>query len=158
MAKSSIELTGLKSWESLEKKLKEPITKEDGDEMGELFVSQMRDLISKGISPIRGVGRFPGYKNPVKYPGKRKDARPVNLYLSGQMMSALGFKTKKTRDGLEVTISYQDSEAETKERGHRDGAKGQPKRPTIPLGSEQIAVTIERSIVNLFKQILSKIK
>lgn len=54
--------------------------------------------LSRGQSPVKGQKRLQRYKDPDKYPGKRKSKRPVNLKLSGNFYNSLGFKKKK--DGV----------------------------------------------------------
>lgn len=53
---------------------------------------QSIDFMRKGISPVQGVKRYAAYKDPKKYPGKRKPKTPVNLKLSGDLYRSLGFK------------------------------------------------------------------
>lgn len=112
------------------------LTKNDARSIGVAIVQEMKALISKGISPIKGIGRFPAYKNPregypasikKQYPNKR--TTPVNLKLTGRQLADLGYSV--TKNGIE--IGYSSRDAIEKERGHREGVNGQPKRPTIPL-------------------------
>ena len=50
-------------------------------EIGDVIVDEMKDLISKGISPIEGKGRFPAYK----WAAARKDVvDTVNRFTKGQ--------------------------------------------------------------------------
>ncbi len=75
----------------------------------EEVLEEMRDMIVKGISPIRGRGRFPAYlhagkkgKYPAnqknKYPTKRQ--RPVNLLLSGDFLRALTYRIYPAKFGF----------------------------------------------------------
>ena len=156
-SKNSFEITGIDKVEKLLDGIKDPINRSDGLELGNIVVSEMKNLIAKGISPIKGMGRFPGYKNPDKYPGDLKSKRPVNLYgfSKNHMLDSLKVKSsRKGNNGCEVIIGYADEESNLKEQGHREGVKGQPKRPTIPTGSEEIAVSIERKIIDYIKNIL----
>lgn len=147
--------------------LKTAFTKKEAQELGDDVVFQMKQLIAKGISPIRSVGRFPAYKGAGKkgrypqsvqsrYPGKRD--RPVNLKLSGEFLNDLTFKVKPGTAGkhASVEIGYYTRSEQDKERSHRDGTNGQPKRPTIPQGSEQFAVTIQRTILNRLREAITK--
>lgn len=125
--------------------LRNPLTREEASKMGTRMVMVMKDLISKGISPIRGKGKFPRYKNPDKYPGDRKNHSPVNLKLSGDFLNNLLSKVVTLGPNkFAVEIGYRDDDQAIKERGHREGANGQPKRPTIPnpKGREQFAESI----------------
>lgn len=110
--------------------------------IGETAIAGMKDLISKGFSPIAGKGRFPAYKNKDKYPGKRKLPRPVNLYLSGDFLDSLSSKNLKRS----VSFFYKGRENQLKETGHAEGHNGQPKRPTIPEKGERFAKIIELDI------------
>lgn len=142
--------------------------KEDAKELGEAVVLEMKTMIAKGMSPIRGVGRFPGYKHQgkdgrypksvmSKYPNKKQ--RPVNLHLTGAMLSSLVSKVVKGQVGPAVQIGYQGtffgfrkSSAQKKEQGHREGVNGQPKRPTIPEGEEQFAAKIQSLILSMYRK------
>lgn len=127
--------------------------------LGDDLIRLMKENISKGISPIEGEGRFPAYKNPDRYPKnvrKRfpsKRRRPVNLFLSGKFLSKL---TKRVREGMVISIQigFFDNESKLKERGHRDGAGGQPKRPIIPKKGEFFT---NRIIIEWKKRIISVI-
>lgn len=110
------------------------LTRTEAAEVGARAVSAMKDLISGGQSPIQGKGRFPAYKNPEKYPGKKKPHSPVNLRLTGEMLDSLGFVVlpEPGGKGFSVSIGYNSVQSTLKESGHREGVNGQPKRPTIP--------------------------
>lgn len=139
--------------------LREPIDKKTADSLGIQVVIQMKRLIRGGISPIKSIGRFPGYKNPDRYPGERKPKRPVNLTLTGKFLDALTFETIKVKSGYAPRIGYDSPKEEAKERGHREGANGQPERPTIPSVSkgEEFAATIGRIISAIFKERIKQI-
>lgn len=124
------------------------LSRSDARTLGEGIVKEMRALISKGISPIKSFGRFPAYKSPKEgypasvkksYPSKR--TTPVNLKLTGRMLADLGYSV--TKKGIE--IGYSSRDAIEKERGHREGANGQPERPTIPIAKfgEEFAQKIQ---------------
>jgi hypothetical protein len=140
---------------SVNKKLESiaKVEKETAREVGEAVVKEMLDQIGKGVSPIRGEGRFPRYKNPKKYPADQKPKSPVNLKLTGQMLDSLKFSVYSTRTGFGTEIQYSNQEAKLKEKGHRDGANGQPKRPTIPLKS--LGETFSARIIRLIRDIYS---
>lgn len=112
-------------------------------QIGESFRDQMLQRISRGVSPINGKGRFPAYKNPENYPDRVRDRfpskrrRPVNLRLSGEFLKNLDVRVRVTGSRTtELKIGFFDKESIDKERGHRNGANGQPKRPIIPQGNE----------------------
>lgn len=182
------------------------ITDDQAKKLGQDVVREMKDMISKGISPIQSVGRFPEYKAVTtsrqqkgaakslrdsardaegkaqakglqasaremgskaaetlrkgypanvqhKHPDKR--ARPVNLYLTGEQMKALSFSLVKRKSGTIPAINYLTEEALLKEQGHREGVGGQPKRPTIPQGTEAPAVRLKLMIESAFNKFVT---
>lgn len=113
-------------------------------EIADVTVEEMLAGIAEGKSPIAGKGNFPAYKNPKKYPGKRKPARPVNLELTGQMLSSLRYRINQAK--LTITLFYAGAKAKKKELGHREGANGQPRRPSLPLDNENLNARIAKRI------------
>lgn len=141
--------------------LKAPMDKGTASDLGKLMVTEMRSMITKGISTIEGQGRFPAYKHQgvknkypasVKknYPGKRD--RPVNLTLSGDFLKGLDSEPISTRSGFATDIGYFDESEALKEQGHREGVHSQPKRPTIPKRGETFAQRIQRIISNIYRK------
>lgn len=130
------------------------LTRRDLSKIGEATTDAMLDNIKKGISPITGK-RFPAYKNPDKYPGGLKPPRPVNLELDGDFLADLEYKVK-TGKRPRLDIGYFTSLSAKKEKGHREGANGQPKRPTIPKGKESFSKKITLEIAEEFADVLSK--
>lgn len=119
------------------------------EKTAEALRDEMIESMRKGISPIDRNGRFPAYKNPTRYPDGVRDLfpnkrrRPVNLFLSGDFYKNLKFKIVGdarfkfgSQRGPEIEVGYFDRENALKEEGHREGAGGQPKRPTIPQSGE----------------------
>lgn len=131
------------------------VTQAVANTIGEYVTTEMKAMIKVGLSPIKGKGRFPGYKNPKKYPKDKKPQRPVNLYLTGQFLDSLDFKYLRLPKGDHQTTIYFDNQlANDKEEGHRDGAKGQLKRPIIPSKSESFASKIQLGIAQIYKNAL----
>jgi nucleoid DNA-binding protein len=132
--------------------LKSPIRKKDAEEVGKGVIAAMKDAILSGSSPIDGKGKFPPYKDPKKYPGELKPKTPVNLTLTGKFLRSLGFKTyQSSSGGYGTEIGYSQRE-EVKERGHREGANKQPKRPTIPSKQgEKFSAKIQKVIADIYK-------
>ena len=132
------------------------------NEVATIGVIEMKDRIQRGQSPIKGRGRFPAYKNPKKYPGKRKPKRPVNLYLSGVFLKALRGIGYRVGQEIYVRIGFSDSLNAEKERGHREGANGQPKRPIIPEGNEtftpRILLKMKKAYKLAYKEALKRRK
>lgn len=142
--------------------LQDPVTKIDAKDIGEQSLSKMKELISKGISPVKGPSlstRFPAYLHPERYPGNRKNKSPVNLYLTGKFLADLQSKVINTASGWRAEIGYNKQSEKVKEKGHRHGANGQPSRPTIPqvgLG-ETFASTIQQVYLKLFNSSIKRI-
>ena len=134
----------------------------DLDSLAITIIKEMKSMISKGISPIKGNKRFARYKNPERYPEgvrgsfPKKRKRPVNLTLSGDFLKMLKFKSKTGRKP-KIEIGFYDKLSKKKEQGHREGAGGQPKRPIIPKGKgESYAVRIVTEVRRNLLDILDK--
>ena len=121
------------------------------------FVKEkMLDLISKGISPIEGQGRFPGYKNPKEgYPATVKTSfgskrpRPVNLTLSGKFLRRL---IARPKGKFTVEIGFFDKYGKDLEQGHREGTNGQLKRPIIPQTGERFVNSIRLGMIKMIRE------
>lgn len=124
------------------------------NQIGEFTVGYIKDEIARGTSPIAGKGRFPAYKNPKNYPGKLKPSSPVNLKLTGQQLESLGFTVDVSK--TTIRVRYTNRLARLKEQGHREGVKGQPKRPSIPTDGEQLNPRIVEKIRTLIAQIIRR--
>lgn len=167
------------------KKINEGLGKETMAVIGDAVIGEMKSMISRGISPIEGAGRFPEYKAKKdarppagrrvnrskrrvktkpkgypysvqgKFPGKRP--RPVNLFLSGKFLSLLKkLITPRDNGSARLEIGFEDSKAVKMEEGHRTGWLGQGKRATIPQGREQFAQRIQQVIKQTLNQSLEK--
>lgn len=189
---------------------------------------RMLQLISRGISPILGYGRFPEYKGALRrklvakgskfarreiakissqiratkassiatgravsnsaigrlrarkahlkflksaaqkasqrgYPYDTKEyregkkfPRPVNLFLTGEFLRSLTFTVKKVEKRAQITIGFFEAKQALKEKGHREGANGQARRPIIPRKSEGWAETIRLDIMKLLRDAITK--
>lgn len=155
-----------KSIDSIRRKfedIRDPLTQTDANVMGKAAIKQMKALISRGISPIKGPGikpKFEKYKNPKSYPGKRKPKSPVNLRLTGKFLANLKSRSVKVGKSFAVQIGYSSQSEQIKEKGHRERAGGQPSRPTIPKGSEQFAVRVQdvflKNILKIHRKIAKR--
>jgi len=121
--------------------------------IADLARRKILDLVSKGISPIEGNGRFEAYKPKDKnkrypetvkgdYPAKRR--RPVNLGLSGKFLRALKAFPKTVNI---ISIGFFSEYGETLEQGHREGANGQAKRPILPTESGESFTNQIRAVI-----------
>lgn len=127
-----------------------------GKQIGEIAVTEMKSLISKGISTIEGGGKFPKYSDSYREAIKRgrytgKKITPVNLKLTGDMLNSLDSTIRETGKGVDVFVGYFDSKEALKEQGHRESINS---RPTIPIGSERFSVKLERKILDALVKIL----
>lgn len=122
------------------------------DIVSKKLISMIKEFISKGISPVKGERRFVGYKNPAKYPAELKSKRPVNLYLSGDMLAALKFYPLS---GAAFSIAIKGDEGK-KAAAHNNGTdKGIPRRHFMPTErGEEFNVTITRKLRDLYARIL----
>lgn len=167
---------------SIKPKVEDSIKQQDLVQVGVAACNRMVELISRGISPIEGKGRFPAYKwagklndirkklgaknskkisraiKATKYPYSAMDeypnkrVRPVNLTLSGKFLEDLQPRVS----GKKLKIGYHDNLSSKKESGHREGVNGQPKRPTIPIGNEKLNASVYKEILNTLDSILRK--
>lgn len=130
---------------------------------------EIKRQMRRGVSPVRGFGRYGEYLNPTEYPGKGKQrlkpSRPVNLFLTGEMQSWL-MAFKKQGNAIFVGIKksapkFVKIKAEANNLGTtRNGVGAVPRRRFIPQIGEQWNVTIIRKIKDLFakrtKELLNK--
>ncbi|HEY6435635.1 MAG TPA: hypothetical protein VIY47_03530 [Ignavibacteriaceae bacterium] len=121
-------------------------------------IPEIKKLVASGQSPVDGYGRFPMYKNKDKYPGKRKSARPVNLDLTGVMMSKYDAHQVSTSTKI-IGIGYQKitQELEGKIIGNNEGKKGIPLRRFIPLNGESFTVSVIRKLKDVYARRISEL-
>lgn len=199
MAKIDLKIN-MKALKKIEDKLTGAIDKGTLGQIGEAIKEEMLLDVSKGISPIKGIGRYDAYlaageinqlrkqakqarsdskrftnyfsrgklkatanrlnksadkiqdtsnRYPYNQQGRKwkKKPRPVNLELSGEFLKALRVWITGSGSKAAVHVGFRSgtgktpgtkADAPTKERGHREGTNGQPKRPMIPVGEETL--------------------
>lgn len=112
------------------------------------------ERIAKGISPVVHQGRFKKYSQSYlkqiangRYPGKKK--RPVNLYLTGEMIRS--FFVKPSGKGFK--IGFRDKKAYYHNETGPGGKREYLRRllPTIP--GENFTKSIIRDIIKEIKNI-----
>ncbi len=144
--------------------------------VGKTTIKEMKKMITRGVSPIKGRGRFPAYaiqrgtlreKRQGIPPGSGypdgidgKNRRPINLTLSGDMLDALSFKeiNNKSIDVGFLRGTSQDilDRAKTHQKG--DSTRNIPQRRFIPAAEgEDFKITIRRAINKIFENRLSKL-
>ena len=87
-----------------------------------------------------------------EFPNKK--IRPVNLYLSGEFLKNLKAKVEKRI----LLIGFFDEPWSLYEEGHREGVKGQPRRPIIPQGRERFSQSVHRRLVKALQEVFDKKK
>lgn len=106
---------------------------------------------------LAGVtGRYPFTEEAIK---AGKKPRPVNLTLHGDFLNALQARVTGAGIDLGLEVGFfpgwtddKGVEAFVKEIGHREGANGQPKRPIIPIGTEDFAQRIQNIIWEIIEE------
>lgn len=162
------DVSGLKSLKDRfgNKKVKAAFNTRVSRKVGSQTIREMKKLIKKGISPIRaqdGGGKFKRYKPSYLAQIKRsngifseKKKTPVNLKLTGKFLRALTSEPRRDGRGFGTRIFYRGKKEQLKEQGHRDGANGQRKRPTLPQGSEKWRSAIEKQFKKIYVDAMRK--
>ncbi len=135
------------------------VTDSFAEKVGKAVVEGVKQMIASGQSPVEGEGRFAAYKNPLSYPGDLKPARPVNLSLTGTMLSHLGYR--RNGDKIEVGIlTSAPRKVKTIARVHNTGERSDiAKRQFIPEKGQDFVVSIRLKVKELFrKRVLEIIK
>lgn len=163
---------------NLEEKLKQINSAQFVKEVNEQVVEgQIKRLIQAGTSPVDGYGRFVQYKDKDTYPSKQKSATPVNLTLSGKMLSFyrafaksvggslfIGIiseapedvktraKANNTGTGMLESVSLNKTERkETKNLNKAvKGVSGVPQRRFIPQDGEKFTVSVMSKLKQLY--------
>lgn len=146
--------------------------------IGDTVITQMKNFIARGQSPVRDQGRFQGYKaqqisggkgrrgneNKQGYPYSvmhrfpNKKVRPVNLKLTGEMLSDLAHKFRFGEQTIELGLFSGKSalKAETHNQGTQEPRIS--RRPFLPTkDGESFAETIQRDIIAIVKRRISYI-
>lgn len=125
--------------------------------LGKTIVEEALDNIAQGISPVRGYGRFERYKDRKKYPGDRKPARPVNLWLSGAMLRAYWYRLGRQKNSIEVGIVRGSLSEKNKASYHNEGTEHMAQRKITPGEGEEWSVTIMRAIRDVYSNRLANL-
>jgi hypothetical protein len=158
--------------------IKEGPRKPDLQEAGEIAIVAIKKLIASGTSPVDGFGRYEAYgsqRNKVKgqkskgYPLNvqkdfpNKKVRPVNLFLSGELMEALEFQVKfrlqsfKTKLSIGFFGNISKSLREKIDTAQNGNAlKNIPQRKILPGPGEAFTISIQRAIKNALVESIKK--
>lgn len=132
----------------------------------EVVDGTIKKFMNRGISPVKGFGRFGEYVNPANYPGKKgkrlKPSRPVNLNLTGEMQDQM--ESRKV-SSTEISVGIHDDASEfvkTKAVANnlgteRNGVGAIPRRRFIPQMGEQWSTSVVRAVTNAFTNRLKKL-
>ncbi len=139
------------------------------DMQREVVDGEIKRLIAAGVTPVRSVEggrRFAGYKDPKKYPAKKKAKRPVSLFLTGVMLS--WYKAVMI-SGVRVSLGIPTSApTDVKDRAEANNIgtvndKGEvaiAARRFVPLDGETFSVSVIRKLKALYsrriKDLISK--
>lgn len=147
---------------------KNAIDLDTAGKVGGVTIFEIYRATAKGLSPVKGLGRFVRYKAQAigkskknkpkkgypysvqkKYPNKL--VRPVNLRLSGDMLKALEWKFYSSKQVIEVGIwdAKQSLKAETHNQGTQEPRV--PTRQFLPVGNQGLSETIKGKIVSIVK-------
>lgn len=125
------------------------------DVQREVVDGQIKRLIASGTSPVQGYDnkkRYDAYKDKDNYPGKKKPNRPVNLSLTGIMLS--WYRTIKV-SGIRISLGIPSSapqDVKDRAEGNNVGANGIPARRFVPLKGETYAISVLRKLKSLYAQ------
>ncbi len=129
------------------------------DQLGQTVKDAIIKSCLAGLSPVKGFGRFEGYKNASSggyprnvmkdFPGKT--VRPVNLWLTGDMLESLTWERKG--DTVSVFIP-ENTHASLKAETHNEGTQSHvPVRKFLPTAEgEEFTESIQRLIFEIMRQ------
>lgn len=124
---------------------------------------EIKDSISKGISPIKGKRNFAKYKDKDKYPAGQKQSNKPNLNLTGEMLSH--YKARGLKGEIAVTIGIHGNapkdvkvRAEANQGGTKtkNGSVAIAARPFLIQQGEEFNSKISVAIMKAFATVISK--
>jgi hypothetical protein len=127
----------------------------------EVIEQTILPLIASGTSPVdtnTGSRRFTKYKDAKVYPADRKSKTPVNLNLTGVMLSwyrAYAIGKNILRMGIP---SYAPQAVKDRAEGNNVGTEGGvPARRFIPLKGESFKISVMRRLKNIYAAKIARI-
>ena len=135
-------------------------------EAKKILKEEIEASLARGQSPVEGGGggtsgkpRFEKYSDSYsdaikagRYTEFGKKQRPVNLYLSGDMIRSMVLKDIK--DG--ISIDFTDEKFQY--HNFLGAGKSHVIRPILPIGDQQFSKTITRKLLSSFVQLFNKNK
>ena len=126
----------------------------------EVIDQTIKPLIASGTSPVdsyEGSRRFRKYKDPKSYPAKKKSKTPVNLNLTGVMLSfykAYAIGKNILRLGIP---SYAPQDVKDRAEGNNVGTENIPARRFIPLKGEVFKISVLRRLKDIYAKRIARI-
>ena len=126
----------------------------------EVIEQTILPLIASGTSPVdtqSGSRRFTKYKDHTVYPADRKSKTPVNLNLTGVMLSwykAYAIGKNILRMGIP---SYAPQDVKDRAEGNNVGTENVPARRFIPLKGETFKISVMRRLKNIYARKIARI-
>jgi hypothetical protein len=136
-----------------------------GDKLAKGVKGKVLDLVSVGVSPVKGKGRFKAYaaqrssalgsypnipRIREKYPSKK--TRPVNLYLDGSYLEAVTKHTNKST-GIEFGLINASEFNRDLFKTHNEGKnRNVPQRKVIPTKGEGFVESVNKIIKDIYLQ------
>ena len=124
-------------------------------ELVDVYKKEITESIERGVSPVKGQGRFQNYSDSYKeaiedgrYSRFTKRKRPVNLKLSGQLLKSLFVKV--SRKGL--IIGFDNKLADI----HNNKGVGKSKTVRRMLPTEE-GEEFSRSITTRVREVLDRV-
>jgi hypothetical protein len=141
------------------------------DTVGNYTLKNIREFSAKGLSPVRGHGRFAAYAvqrlgggsvndknlypNSVRGKFPSKGIRPINLRLDGSYISAFAFERIAT--GVRVGLFDASSLIKKMFEAHNEGMHPDvPQRKVLPTGTDTFVESIIRGIKEIFRERLAQ--
>lgn len=126
----------------------------------EVIDQTIKPLIASGTSPVdsyEGSRRFRKYKDPKSYPAKKKSKTPVNLNLTGVMLSfykAYAIGKNILRLGIP---SYAPEDVKGRAEGNNVGTENIPARRFIPLKGETFKISVLRRLKDIYAKRIARL-
>lgn len=130
----------------------EIVNEEFAQIVGSGILNAAKRLIASGTSPVRGFGRFAQYKDSKSYPAGKKSATPVNLSLTGTMLSHLNYRRNQNKIEFGI-LPDAPNKVKVIARVHNTGERADiPQRQFIPKDGQEFVPSIQALIRRLFKE------
>lgn len=138
------------------------------DVQGSVIDNQIKKLIQAGTSPVRGHNRFPGYKaaatkEKTGYPYNvrsefpNKAIRPVNLFLSGDMLQEyVAYRANSIKSFFMGIRPNAPEDVRKRAEGNNYGTEHVPMRRFIPAPGETYKVSIVKALRDLFAEAVQR--